>query len=440
MATGPGHTQASLWDISKPAHPAALPSLDGGGQYLALSPGGQLMATSGSSGDEVGIWNIVDPGYPDASAVLPGASSGPAIIAPGGRLLTVPSADGTVVHLKDMADPAHPVSLGQVPDPTGTASFAYHDGQLLLATAGRGVITLWDATNPSRIYQLTQIVTNTVIPGVALSPSGNTLAALLLPGPAAVSRGDPGTVRLWSIQDPRGAVPIASLPDAPDEWGLPPPGGSLAFGPGGQTLMDWVGQPTVNQVVLWDLRTPAKPVRVTGLPPEITGAVAAALSPTAPILATADASGIVRLWNLADPLHPAVMATLSGTSAQQQTLMFSPDGADLIGEDVQDVVHLWSAQDSWAIMTLGTLSTWFKTSSGSPAAGPAGLSSVTLPGTPEGGRVLVNETSSGNDLVTITPSALIGRVCAQVGDPITEAQWRQYLPGMPYRQPCPASG
>ena len=441
MATGPGDTQASLWDISKPAHPAVLPSLDGGGQYLALSPGGQLMATSGSSGDEVRIENIVDPGYPDASAVLPGASSGPAIIAPGGRLLTVPSADGTVVQLKDMADPAHPVSLGRVPDPTGTASFAYHDGQLLLATAGRDVITLWDATNPSRIYQLTQIATNTVIPGVALSPSGDTLAALLLPGPAAVSRGDPGTVRLWSVQNPRDAVPIASLPDAPDEWGEPPAGGGLGFGPGGQTLTDWAGQPpTVNQVVLWDLRTPAKPVRVTGLPPEITGAVAAALSPTAPILATGDANGIVRLWNLADPQHPAVMETLLGISAQQQVLMFSPDGADLIGEDAQDVVHLWSAQDSWAITTVGTLPTWFKTSSGSPSAGPAGLSSVTRPGTPEGGRVLVNETSSGNDLVTITPSVLIGRVCAQVGDPITEAQWRQYLPGMPYRPPCPAAG
>ena len=397
------------------------------------------MATSDSSGDEVRIENIVDPGHRGALAVLPGASGGPAVIAPDGRILTVPSVDGTVVQLKDMADPAHPVFLGQVPDPTGTASFAYHDGQLLLATAGRDVITLWDATNPSRIYQLAQIATNTVIPGVALSPSGDTLAALLLPGPAAVSRGDPGTVRLWSIQNPRDAVPLASLPDAPDEWGLPP-GGSLAFGPGGQTLMDWVGQaPTVNQVVLWDLRTPAKPVRVTGLPPEITGAVAAALSPTTPVLATGDANGIVRLWNLADPWHPAVMPTLSGTSAQQQILMFSPDGADLIGEDAQDVVHLWSAQDSWAITTVGTLPTWFKTR-GSPPAGPAGLSSVTLPGTPEGGRVLVNETSTGNELVTITPSALIGRVCAQVGDPITKAQWRQYLPGMPYRPPCPASG
>jgi WD40 repeat protein len=252
-----------------------------------------------------------------------------------------------------------------------------------------------------------------------------------------VAHGELGTVRLWSIQNPREAVPLASLLDVPDEWGVPPAGGGLAFGPGGRVLMDWVGQPTVHQVALWDLRTPAKPVRITGLPPEITGATAAALSPATPMLATGDANGIVRLWNLADPLRPAVIATLSGSSSQQQILMFSPDGADLIGEDTQDVVHLWSARDSWAITTVGTLPTWFKTSSGSPAAG---LSSVTLPGTPEGGRVLVNETSSGNDLVTISPSVLISRVCAQVGDLITEAQWRQYLPGMPYREPCSAAG
>jgi WD40 repeat protein len=336
--------------------------------------------------------------------------------------------------LEDMADPAHPVSVRQMTDPTGAAAFADHDGRLLLATPGKGIVSLWDATDPRHVRQLGEITAGGVVIGLALD--SGTLAALILP-PKFTPLNPVGTIRLWSVQNPANPVPLASLPDAPDEWGVLPAGGGLAFGPGGHTLMDWVGQPTVHQVVLWDLQTPANPVRITGLPPEINGAVAAALSPTAPILATGDASGITRLWNLADPLHPAVMGALSGTSAQPQILMFSPDGADLIGEDAQDVVHLWNAQDSWAITTLGTLPTWFTTSSGSPLAG---LSSVTLPGTPEGGRVLVNETSSGNDLVTITPSALIGRVCAQVGDLITEAQWRQYLPGMPYRQPCSASG
>jgi WD40 repeat protein len=442
MATGPDDDQTSLWDVSKPAHPVALPSLDGGGQYLALSPGRQLIATSDSVGDKVGIWSIADPEYREATAAVSGESNGPGVIAPDGRLLALPA--GNAVQLEDIADPAHPVSLGQVPaGPLGEVSFAYHDGRLLMATAGKYAIgkyaiMLWDVTDPSRTSLVAQIATNAVVSDITLSPDGDTVAALLLPGLAAIVHGGPGTVGLWSIRNPRDAVPLPILSGAPLDQGAGPGGGGLAFGLGGQTLMGWAEQPpNVDQVVLWDLRPGAKPTPVTGLPSEISGAVAAALSPTAPVLAAADASGTVRLWNVADPMHPAALATLSGTTAQQQVLMFSPDGGELIGEDAQDTVRLWNARDSWSVMTVGTLPAWMAGSG--PELG--GLSSVTAPGTPEGGRVLVNDdASSGNDLVTIDPSAIISRVCAQVGDPITKAQWQQYLPGTRYRPPCPAAG
>jgi WD40 repeat protein len=442
MASGPHDDLTSLWDLSKPAHPVALPSLDGGGQYLALSPGGQLMATGDSSGDEVGIWNVADPEYREASAAVSGASNGPGAIAPDGRLLAMSNQTGTAVQLEDIADPAHPVPVGQVPDDLlGEVSFAYHDGRLLMATAGKYAIMLWDVTDPSRTSLVTQIATNAVVSDIALSPDGDTVAALLLPGLAAVVHGGPGTVGLWSIRNPRDAVPLPSLSDAPLDQGAEPGGGGLAFGRGGQTLMEWAEQPSnVNQVVLWDLRPGAKPTPIPGVPSEISGAVAVALSPTAPVLAAADASGTVHLWNVADPTHPLFMATLAGTTAQQQILMFSPDGGELIGEDAQDTVYLWNARDSWSVMTAGTLPAWM-TGSGSASPGLGGLSSVTALGTPEGGRVLVNDdASSGNDLVTIDPSAIISRVCAQVGDPITKAQWQQYLPGSPYRPPCPAAG
>jgi WD40 repeat protein len=441
MATGPDDDQTSLWNVSDPAHPVTLPSLDGGGQYLALSPGGQLMATGDSSADKVGIWNVADPEYQDASAAVSGGSNGPGAIAPDGRLLAMSNQANTAVQLEDIADPAHPVSLGQVPDDLlGEVSFAYHHGRLLMATAGKSVIMLWDVTDPSRISLVARITTDADVFDVTLSPDGDSMAALLLPGVTAIEQGGPGTVGLWSIRNPRDPVPLLSLPGAPLDQGVEPGGGGLAFGRGGQTLMAWAEQPpNVNLVVLWDLRPGAKPTPVTGLPPEISGAVAAALSPTAPILATADASGTVHLWNVADPTHPVVMATLAGTAAQQQILMFSPDGGELIGEDAQDTIHLWNAQDSWSMITAGTLPAWM-TGSGSASPGPGGLSSVTAPGTPEGGRVLVNDASSGNDLVTIDPSAIISRVCAQVGDPITMAQWQRYLPGTPYRPPCPAAG
>ena len=197
----------------------------------------------------------------------------------------------------------------------------------------------------------------------------------------------------------------------------------------------WPTAPNVNQVVLWDLRPGAKPTPIPGLPSEISGAVAVALS--LPPAAAGDASGTVHLWNVADPTHPLFMATLAGTTAQQQILMFSPDGGELIGEDAQDTVAPMERAGLLGGDDGGRAAPWM---TGSASSEQGRLSSVTAfrhagrrPGPRE--RCLDRQQPGHH-----RSSAIISRVCAQVGDPITKAQWQQYLPGTPYRPPCPAAG
>jgi hypothetical protein len=37
---------------------------------------------------------------------------------------------------------------------------------------------------------------------------------------------------------------------------------------------------------------------------------------------------------------------------------------------------------------------------------------------------------------TADPGLMSARACLDVGDQITEAEWRQYLPTVPYQPPC----
>jgi len=153
-----------------------------------------------------------------------------------------------------------------------------------------------------------------------------------------------------------------------------------------------------------------------------------ALSPAAPLLATGNPNGIVRLWSMTDPRHPTVVATLSGSSAAQTVMTFSPDGEVLVGEDSQSIIHLWDVSGPGSPVTVGTIT---------QSSGPV---TVSLPAAPTGGRLAAIATSDGIDLLNISASAIIRRLCAGSGDPVTAAQWHQYVPGLPYETPCAAEG
>jgi WD40 repeat protein len=429
MATGTNTAKIWVWNVGDPAQPYQLPSLGGGSQCLAFSPDDQTLATvglpassvTGGPGDEVQLWSVAASRYPTASATVP-LGSGPVAMDPSARLLAV--SYGQSVQLWDISRAPRMTPLATLPGIAGSVAIASHGRQVLLATGGTTSVALWDVTDPADPRRLAQVSMGGSVStqwgiDVAFSPDGAILSALGV--------GD-GALRLWSVRNPSDLVPLSS------PAGAPALGASVSFGPGGRTIAVSVDNYPLHgppDTVIWDLRDPEHPLRISRLPQAVSESLATALSPTASLLATDDSSGVVRLWSMASPEHPVMLATLSGSSAIQETLMFSPDGDVLVGEDSQGVLHIWDTADRSQV-TVG------------PLPSDAMLATVSLPSAPSGGRTVsitipdseVDLPDGEVDLLDIDPGTMIRRLCTSTGNPVTPAQWDQYAPGLPYQPPC----
>jgi WD40 repeat protein len=86
----------------------------------------------------------------------------------------------------------------------------------------------------------------------------------------------------------------------------------------------------------------------------------------------------VWLWNVTNPAQPAPLATLEAQDANMFTAAFAPTGSLLAASGAGSDIHLWITD----------------------------------------------------------PNQAAERVCATAGDPITRAEWTQFITGTPYNPPC----
>jgi WD40 repeat protein len=250
---------------------------------------------------------------------------------------------------------------------------------------------------------------------VAFSPGGKVLAAL--------ATGD-GIIHRWSLSRLRHVTALGDLFGAPS--------GLISVGPRGLTVADTAdgqsaGQP--SQTAIWDLRglRPGRPL--ASLAQTIGHPAVTALDPAAPVLATGGTTGIVRLWDMSRPGHLRLLATMTGTTAPQNALAFSPDGRMLASSDSNSSIHIWDVANPRDPVAIGAFT--------APQA--YSLLGISLPVKAAGGPLAA--TITNNDAVSLwdtSASALIGRLCGSAGTSITAPQWRQYVPGQPYRPPCRA--
>jgi WD40 repeat protein len=132
----------------------------------------------------------------------------------------------------------------------------------------------------------------------------------------------------------------------------------------------------------------------------------------------------VRLWRVADPADPRLLATLTGPQGIVYDVAFSPDGHTLATSDGDKTIWLWDITDPARPASLGSLT------------GPAKavFAAVFSPL----GTALVAGSQDGTVRLWLTSPALAARyVCSIAGTPITPAEWARYVPGLPYRPPCP---
>ncbi len=374
--------QVEIWPVSAPVPSLRLSGPAGAIRDIAF-PAGSLLATAGEQGVVV-LW---DPSASSIHRAPFGAepisdidvSDGAQVVAVG-KLLTA----GTNVWSIE-GDELTRRSL-----PTGAVgSVAIDAAGARVAVAGRGV-SLYEPDESRRVLQPAR--------------ADGLRVPLAFSSDDLVAWGTPGRVRLWDANEGRALPPIRTREAATD----------LAFGGLGKLL----AVATAGGVAVWNVleREPVHQT-VNGRPVN-----AVAISRSGRLVASAS-SGQVSVWDAETgrsrfrfPIDLNVTAKLS-FSADENTLAAGTSAGELL------------------LIDTGTgqlLAPRLPTPGGPVADVDFGAEGVALVTGTQGGLVTI-----WDDVLWTDVDAMEARLCAVAGRSLTEDEWREFLPGRPYRTTCP---
>jgi WD40 repeat protein len=411
LASGGEDYTVRLWDLTDRRYPMPLPALTGHTgrvSAVAFSLDGHVLA-SGSSDDTARLWDLTDPHQPKPLAPLnshTGLIDAVALSSDGHTLAS--GGEDHTVRLWDLTDPRHPVPLPALTGHTGpihAAAFS-PNGQTLATGSDDQTAWLWDLTDPHQPRALAPLGGHTgPIRAAAFSPNGQTVA----------TGSDDQTVRLWDLTNARHPVPLATLTGHTDVVR------GVAFSPRGNILAS-SGDATVKLWDLGDLRHPKPLVTLVAHGNDVVRAVA--FSPDGHILASGGGNDAVRLWDLTDARHPVPLGQpLTGHTDLVEDVVFSSDGRFLASGSFDRTVRLWDLTDPRHPIPLATV-----TGHDSFVRGMAF--------SPDGYVLVSGSYDRKVGLWDADPDEAIKNICSLIVAPLTPMQWQQYIPNLPYKQPC----
>ena len=455
LASGEKNRVARLWDVSDPSAPTQqgepLEGFTSWVNTVAFSPDGTTVA-AGSSDGHIQLFTV-ESGRSINILPAPAVVTSVQFVGPASALLSsevdgvarlwplpgpvhtgfsdtiwniLPSADGSLlgvapgtadgsVHLVTTANPTavDGTAVLTPPEEAGRADGAAAlspDGRWVAAGTAIGRVAVWERNPQSGAARLSGVVTvsDQLIESVAITADGTQLAAVA----------DDGAVRLWTLSPGTEPQPSHQL-KVP---GLPL---GAVFSPDSTLLA--VGT-TDAQVHLWQLPKPTASTEAVELPP-LTGfenyVYGVTFDPTGRYLAAGSTDRTVRIWDLTTPDKAMPVGTeLRGPGDTVYALSWTGDGAVLAAASKDGVVWMWDVTDPAAPILQSTL-----------AAAEGTLYAVGL--APDGAHVSAG--GSAQSVVTwqIDPNAVAASTCPRTGTPMTQDEWQQVAPGVPYDPPCP---
>jgi WD40 repeat protein/energy-coupling factor transporter ATP-binding protein EcfA2 len=177
-----------------------------------------------------------------------------------------------------------------------------------------------------------------------------------------------------------------------------------------------------NQVALWSLADPAKPVQVGTISGLGSTPNTLDMAPTSARLAVGEASGEVSVWDISDVAKPVRQRSWSDAVAAIYSVDFSPDEKTLMATSGDDLVWGWDLTSE------------------------ATVASVVLNGNlgrpwdvrfiDNGARFAVSGSTGAVRVWTADVGAATRQLCKALGDPLSDHEWRHYLPGVVPRPVC----
>jgi WD40 repeat protein len=421
LATAVMDATIQLWDLSDPLRPRHGTRLTGHTapyiDSLTFAPDGHTLVSAASGDprptvageeravDAVRLWNVRGPHSSTAYGSLPPGYLSPQAFDPKGQILVA----GRPSMLWRVGGVLQPQPLATLP------TFNRGGQRVSFSPDGNTLVTghplrFWDASNPSRPRELDGSRMVEDAGTVVYAPDGSILADA---EPA-------GALRLWEVSDPRNPRPLAALPGSGAGHSAYAAGVPIAFA-GARPLLATLREDS-RAVHLWDISRPDRPVRTGVIPVRKALASSLTSSPDGLTLFLGDSAGTVTTWDIAEPHRVRRLGASQRLSGEVTHLAVHPTRDLLAGVDEHGAVRLWDVSDPSALRETALL-----------VAGGSGQATG-LAFSPDGG-LLALSTYTGTLLWQANADAILQRLCAE-STPLTETEWKQYLPDRPYDPPC----
>ncbi|MGD8200360.1 helix-turn-helix domain-containing protein [Ornithinimicrobium sp. W1679] len=397
---GPQGWASTAWDVPAASVATAAPNV----AVVALAGGRWVVAPEN---DEWFFWDTTGPvPVRHADGVFTTRTD-----AEGELLLVAAGAgDGRLVLHDTADDPRRPVQLSATRAPDGEVFSGAADlgpaGTVMVGGTTTDRLLAYDVRDPDG----PRLVLDDDITGGRLEPADRKIVEMVAfdsAGTTMVAGGDNGWVSWYAVDEDRARLALAGRADTE---GLVY---AVAHSVHDVAVVGQVGRTrlwsTRTGELLGDLETPGA---VLGLD----------LDPTDEHLVAVGAGREVALWDVRDPAAPVLVDTLTGPGSEVYNVQYSADGGRLAAASQDGRLWLWDREgDRWS----------------DPLALGAAQTRLFAVGWGGGDEVIYAGGNLGEVRIWDTDvERALDWICGTTGVRLTEQEWADRLPGVPWTPPC----